>query len=245
MAHPYVILIPARYGSTRLPGKMLLRETGKYLVQHTHERALAAPGGPRVVVLTDDVRVEAAVRSYGGEVLRTRADHASGTDRCAEAAARLAEPIVVNLQGDEPLIEPADLLRLAQAVAGDGADLATLAHPFAREQDMVPPQVVKALRQKDGLAADFRRSVPTQAERRGFEVLHHLGVYAFRRERLAAFAALPPSPRELTERLEQLRALENGWQVRVLTSARPGFGIDTREDYERLVALLVPGGFER
>ncbi len=245
MAHGYAILIPARYGSTRLPGKMLLRETGKYLVQHTHERALAAPGHPRVLVLTDDARVEAAVRSYGGEVLRTRAEHVSGTDRCAEAAARLSEPVVVNLQGDEPLIEPADLGRLAEAVAGDAADLATLATPFAREADMVPPQVVKALRGPDGLAVDFRRSVPPPAERRRAEVLHHVGVYAFRRQRLLDFAALPPSPREVAERLEQLRALEQGWRIRVLTASRPGFGIDTREDYERLVALLVPGGHER
>jgi 3-deoxy-manno-octulosonate cytidylyltransferase (CMP-KDO synthetase) len=239
MAHPYVVLIPARYGSTRLPGKMLLRETGKYLVQHTHERALAAPGGPRVVVLTDDARVEAAVRSYGGEVLRTRADHPSGTDRCAEAAARFDEPVVVNLQGDEPLIDPGDLFRLAQAVATDGADLSTLAFPFRSEADMVPPQFVKALRRADGSAADFRRSVPTPPERRHVEVLHHLGVYGFRRERLLAFAALPPSPRELAERLEQLRALENGWRVRILTAAHPGFGIDTREDYVRFVGYFA------
>jgi 3-deoxy-manno-octulosonate cytidylyltransferase (CMP-KDO synthetase) len=245
MAQPYAVLVPARYGSTRLPGKMLLRETGKYLVQHTHERALAAPGRPRVLVLTDDGRVEAAVRSFGGEVLRTRADHASGTDRCAEAAARLTEPVVVNLQGDEPLIEPQDLFRLAQAVSTDEADLATLAYPFQHESDMVPPQVVKALRRADGLAADFRRSVPTPAERHGVDVLHHVGVYAFRRERLLDFAALPPSPREVSERLEQLRALENGWRVRVLTASRPGFGIDTREDYERFVAMWVPGGHER
>lgn len=245
MARPYAILIPARYGSTRLPGKMLLRETGKYLVQHAHERALQAPGGPRVLVLTDDPRVEAAVRSYGGEVLRTRADHASGTDRCAEAARRLDEPIVVNLQGDEPLIDAGDLARLAQCVAADEADLATLGYPFAAEADMVPPQVVKALRRPDGLAADFRRSAPSPAERRQAEVLHHVGVYAFRRERLLDFAALPPSPREVAERLEQLRALENGWRVRVLTASRPGFGIDTREDYERLVAHFVPGGHER
>lgn len=245
MAHGYAILIPARYGSTRLPGKMLLRETGKYLVQHTHERALAAPGNPRVLVLTDDPRVEAAVRSYGGEVLRTRSDHASGTDRCAEAAAQLSEPVVVNLQGDEPLIEPCDLERLARAVAGDDADLSTLAYPFRREADMVAPQVVKALRGRDGLAVDFRRTVPSPAERQRLDVLHHVGVYAFRREQLLAFSALPPSPREMSERLEQLRALEQGWRIRVLTASRPGFGIDTREDYERLVGLLVPGGNER
>jgi 3-deoxy-D-manno-octulosonate cytidylyltransferase len=240
MAQPYAILIPARYGSTRLPGKMLLRETGKYLVQHTHEQALAAPGRPRVLVLTDDHRVETAVRSYGGEVLRTRPEHLSGTDRCAEAASRIDEPIVVNLQGDEPLIEARDLARLAQAVDEGGCDLATLAYPFPNEQAMTPPQFVKALRRPDGLAADFRRSVPTVAERQGVDVLHHVGVYAFRRERLADFAALPPSPRETTERLEQLRALENGWRVRVLTASRPGFGIDTREDYERFLEMTLP-----
>jgi 3-deoxy-manno-octulosonate cytidylyltransferase (CMP-KDO synthetase) len=185
------------------------------------------------------------VRSFGGEVLRTRADHASGTDRCAEAALHLAEPVVVNLQGDEPLIDPQDLFRLAQAVKGDEADLATLGYPFHNAADMVPPQVVKAMRAADGIAADFRRSVPPPAEREGVDVLHHVGVYAFRRERLLAFAAMPPSPRELSERLEQLRALENGWRVRVLTASRPGFGIDTREDYERFVSMWVPGGHER
>jgi 3-deoxy-manno-octulosonate cytidylyltransferase (CMP-KDO synthetase) len=226
---------------------MLLRETGKYLVQHTHEQALQAPGRPRVVVLTDDARVEAAVRSYGGEVRRTRPEHASGTDRCAEAAADLAEPVIVNLQGDEPLIDPGDLSRLAAAVAGDAADIATLAYPFPDEAAMRPPQVVKALVGDDGLAADFRRTVPAAAEREAAAplhqaVLHHVGVYAFRRERLLAFTRLEPSPRELAERLEQLRALENGWRVRVLTAARPGFGIDTREDYERFVERHVRGG---
>lgn len=245
MPRPYAILIPARYGSTRLPGKMLLRETGRYLVQHTHEQALKAPGTPRVLVLTDDARVEAAVRSYGGEVLRTRVEHGSGTDRCAEAVQGLDEQVLVNLQGDEPLIDPEDLARLAAAVAGDSADIATLAYPFATEADMRPPQVVKALRRPDGLAADFRRSVPLLAELSGLEVLQHLGVYAFRRERLLAFSRLPPSPREVNERLEQLRALENGWRVRVLTARQPGCGIDTREDYERFVMRHVHGGHER
>jgi 3-deoxy-manno-octulosonate cytidylyltransferase (CMP-KDO synthetase) len=244
MPRPYAILIPARYGSTRLPGKMLLRETGKYLVQHTHEQALAAPGSPRVLVLTDDARVEAAVRSYGGEVLRTRAEHVSGTDRCAEAARRIEEPVVVNLQGDEPLLAPEDLYRLAVAVAREPWDLATLGSRFGRPEDMLPAQVVKVLRGSDGRAVDFRRSVPTAGERLGLEVLHHVGVYAFRRERLLEFAAMPPSPREVAERLEQLRALEAGWTVGVLDATRPGFGIDTREDYERFLARMQPGGRE-
>jgi 3-deoxy-manno-octulosonate cytidylyltransferase (CMP-KDO synthetase) len=237
----YAVLIPARYASTRLPGKVLLRESGKYLVQHVHERALAAAGSPRVIVLTDDDRVEAAVRSFGGEAMRTRADHASGTDRCAEAARRIEEPVVVNLQGDEPLIDPSDLARLAEAAAGRGVDVATLGHPFARREDEADPHSVKALRGRDGFAVDFRRASPSDAERRGVDVLHHLGVYAFRRARLLDFAAMPPSPRERAERLEQLRALESGWRIRVLDAAGPGSGVDTREDYDEFLRALRAG----
>ena len=237
-ARAYAVLIPARYGSTRLPGKMLLRESGKFLVQHVHERALLAPGSPRVLVLTDDARVEAAVVSYGGEVMRTRADHASGTDRCAEAASRLTEPVVVNLQGDEPLLEPRDLARLATAAAEPGVDIATLAYPFASRKDEADPHSVKAMRGRDGFAVDFRRAPPSEAERRGLAVLHHGGVYAFRRERLLDFTALKPTARERSERLEQLRALGHGWRIKVLDASRPAFGVDTREDYDEFLRLL-------
>jgi 3-deoxy-D-manno-octulosonate cytidylyltransferase len=234
----YAILIPARYASTRLEGKVLLRESGKYLVQHVHERALAAPGSPRVIVLTDDDRIEAAVRSYGGEVRRTRPDHASGTDRCAEVAADLDVDVVVNLQGDEPLIEPADLARVARAAAEEGVDLATLAHPFADAAHEADPNAVKAVVEPDGTARDFCRVVPDARARAGARVLHHLGIYAFPRPRLLAFAALPPTERERARRLEQMRALDAGWRVVVLESARPALGIDTREDYEAFLAAL-------
>jgi len=237
---PYAVLVPARYASTRLPGKVLLRESGKFLVQHVVERAREAPGRPRVVVLTDDDRVEAAVRSFGGEVLRTRPDHASGTDRCAEAAAAVEAKVLVNLQADEPLVEPADLDRLAEAAASEDTDLATLAHPFASEAARADPHAVKACVGSDGFAVDFRRTVP--APRAGVEVLHHLGLYAWRRARLLAFAAMPPSPREREERLEQLRALEAGWRIRVLVSARPAFGVDTRADYDAFLQEIGRGG---
>jgi 3-deoxy-manno-octulosonate cytidylyltransferase (CMP-KDO synthetase) len=243
-APPFLVLIPARYGSTRLEAKALLKESGKFLVQHVQERALAAPGGPRVVVLTDDDRVVAAVRSYGGEVLLTSPDHASGTDRCAEAAQRLlgkdAEgPVVVNLQGDEPLFEPADLPALARAAADPGADLATCSHPFASPEAVRSPHAVKVYVDARGFALDFRRTDPGEAGRKAEglpDPLHHVGVYAYRPERLATFSrTLPPSPRERAERLEQLRALEGGWRIRVVPATRAAFGIDTRADYDRFL----------
>jgi 3-deoxy-manno-octulosonate cytidylyltransferase (CMP-KDO synthetase) len=232
---PYAILIPARYASTRLPGKMLLAESGKYLVQHVYERASEAPGSPRVIVLTDDDRIEEAVRSFGGTVWRSRGRHESGSDRCAEAAERLEEPVVVDLQGDEPLFEPADLAALAAAVDA-GADIATLAHPFARAADAEDPDAVKALRDPQGWAVDFARRPPADA--RGLQVLHHVGIYAFARGRLLEFAALPPSAREQAERLEQLRAVDHGWRIRVLDASAPAFGVDTRADYERFLAAI-------
>jgi 3-deoxy-manno-octulosonate cytidylyltransferase (CMP-KDO synthetase) len=241
----YAILIPARYASRRLAGKALLRESGKYLVQHVHERALRAPGAPRVLVLTDDERVEAAVRSYGGDVLRTRADHASGTDRCAEAAGGLDVPVVVNLQGDEPFFAPPDLAALAEAAARSDVDLATLGHPFPETADLADPHAVKALVDAWGRAWDFCREAPDTRRLAGpppLEILHHVGIYAFRRERLLDFAALPPSPREQAERLEQLRALENGWHVEVLRASAPAFGVDTRADYDAFLRRLEEGG---
>ena len=234
----YAILIPARYGSTRLEGKVLLRESGKYLVQHVQERAAQAAGVERVIVLTDDDRVEAAVRSYGGEVLRTRPDHVSGTDRCAEAAASLDVDVVLNLQADEPLIEPADLAHLAAAVGEGGADLATLGHPFLDPAHEADANAVKALVGPDAVALDFFRPAPTEAQRQRGRILHHLGIYAFQRPRLLEFAAMPPSPREREERLEQLRALEAGWRIAVLDASRPALGIDTRADYEAFLEAI-------
>lgn len=237
----YAVLIPARHGSTRLPGKVLLDRSGKFLVQHVVERALEAPGNPRVVVLTDDDRVEAAVRSFGGEVLGTSPDHPSGTDRCAEAAGVVEADVFVNLQADEPLVDPGDLGLLAEAAAAKDTDLATLGHPFTDERALADPNAVKAIVGPDGFALDFRREVARRAVPAGAEVLHHLGIYAWRRDRLLAFAALPPSPRERAERLEQLRAVEDGWRIRVLVARRPAFGIDTPEDYEAFLREIGRG----
>jgi 3-deoxy-manno-octulosonate cytidylyltransferase (CMP-KDO synthetase) len=232
----YAVLIPARLASTRLPGKVLLRESGHYLVEHVYGRACAAPGDPRVLVLTDDDRVEAAVRSFGGEVIRTRSDHASGTDRCAEAAADLREGVVVNVQADEPLFAPTDLAALAAAAAAD-ADIATLGWPFPGTAALEDENAVKVIIDRDAWALDFTRD-GDRAQTAGGRILHHVGLYAFRRERLLAFAALPATARERSERLEQLRALESGWRIRVLPASAPAFGVDTRADYERFLALV-------
>lgn len=237
----FAVLIPARYDSTRLPGKVLLAESGKPLIQHVVERALAAPGDPQVLVLTDDDRVRDAVTAFGGAVRMTRADHASGTDRCAEGAQELDVDVVVNLQGDEPLIEPRDLTALAVAVAEEGADIATMGHPFSGPAQRADENAVKAMRDAGGWAVAFQRADPSAARLAELgqpEVLHHLGLYAFRRERLLAFPELPRTPGEQRERLEQLRALEHGWRIRVLDASQPAFGVDTREDYEAFLRAL-------
>jgi 3-deoxy-manno-octulosonate cytidylyltransferase (CMP-KDO synthetase) len=246
-AASYAILIPARFASERLPGKVLLRESGRPLVQHVVERAWSAPGSPRVIVLTDDERVEEAVRAFGGEVLRTSPSHASGTDRCAEAARALAQEVLVDVQGDEPLFEPRDLARLARAVAEEGADIATLGWPFADRAQAADLHAVKAVRDAAGWALGFcRRLEDAEALAAGgrppHEILHHVGIYAFRRGRLLAFPDLPRSAREAAERLEQLRALEQGWRIRVLDASAPAFGVDTRADYEAFLRRLREQG---
>jgi 3-deoxy-manno-octulosonate cytidylyltransferase (CMP-KDO synthetase) len=240
-----VIVIPARYASSRLPGKPLLRETGKYLIQHVYERACEARNIEQVVVATDDARIANAVLSFGGRVTMTRADHPSGTDRVAEVAARLEADLIVNVQGDEPLIEPRSLELLADMLRQDAeADLATLAVPFRSEEDWRNPHCVKAVCDDAGRALYFSRSpVPYVREgkpdfaARPARFLHHLGLYAYRRDFLLRLAKLPPSPLEQLEKLEQLRVLSAGRKIRVGVVEQAGVGVDTPEDYARFVAL--------
>jgi 3-deoxy-manno-octulosonate cytidylyltransferase (CMP-KDO synthetase) len=209
------VVIPARFASTRLPGKPLLRETGKYLIQHVYERA-AESGAAQVIVATDDERIVAAVRSFGGVSAMTRADHPSGTDRVAELAAGLDADVVVNLQGDEPQFDPAGVMRLANLLAG-GADVATLAAPIRDEATYRSPNAVKVVCDDHGRALLFSRS-PVPFVREGEpefaaeppRFLLHVGVYAFRRDALLRLAGLPPHWLEQTEKLEQLRWLAHG-----------------------------------
>ena len=211
------------------------------LIQCVYDRAREIPGADGVLVLTDSHRVEDAVRDFGGAVMLTRADHQSGTDRCAEAAESLGVDVVVNLQGDEPLFEPSDIAALAAAAAEEGADMATLGHPFANDAQRASEHAVKVLVDDHGFAIGFQRAWPDEARCLALEtvhVWHHLGVYAFRRPRLLAFPDLPPTEAERAERLEQLRAVGAGWGIRVLEASEPAFGVDTQEDLDALRARL-------
>ncbi|MBO0698164.1 MAG: 3-deoxy-manno-octulosonate cytidylyltransferase [Zavarzinella sp.] len=238
------IIIPARYASMRLPGKALLRGTGKYLVQHVYEQATRVRGVEQVLVATDDPRIQAAVTSFGGRAVMTRADHPSGTDRVAEVARSLDVDAVINLQGDEPLIQPESLELLARLLRdGPDAEMATLAIPIRSEEVYRSPNCVKVVCAADGRALYFSRSpIPFVRDAQpNFAsqpptFLHHLGLYAYRRDALLAFPSLRPHPLEQLEKLEQLRALGHGWTIRVGVVAHAGRGVDTPADYESFVA---------
>jgi 3-deoxy-manno-octulosonate cytidylyltransferase (CMP-KDO synthetase) len=243
-AVPTAAIIPARYGSKRFPGKALARETGKYLVQHVYEQVARAKRCQRVLVATDDQRILDAVRSFGGGALMTSRDHPSGTDRIAEAARTLPDDfdLILNVQGDEPQIEPEALDRLiALLQARSDCNMATLACPFTRTEDVLRPDRVKVVLDGRGCAMFFSRSVipyPRQEAGRPSDPrrwLLHLGVYAYRRPFLERFTAWPPTPLELTEELEQLRPLEHGERIAVAVIERASIGVDTPEDYAAFV----------
>jgi len=237
-----VIVIPARYASSRLPGKPLLRETGKYLIEHVYERACQSKADA-VIVATDDRRILDAVRGFGGRVVMTRDDHPSGTDRIAEVARGLDAEIVVNLQGDEPLIEPPALDLLPDLLRRDTeAEVATLAAPIASMDQYLDPNCVKVVCESRGRALYFSRSpIPFLREgqpdfaRRPALFLQHLGLYAYRRDFLLKFARLPVEPLEECERLEQLRVLGVGKAISVGIVEHAGRGVDTPADYQRFV----------
>jgi 3-deoxy-manno-octulosonate cytidylyltransferase (CMP-KDO synthetase) len=240
-----VAVIPARFASTRLPGKPLLAETGRPLIRHVVEAARRSCRLDRVIVATDDARIAAAVTGFGGEVAMTRADHPSGTDRVAEVAAALPEArIVVNLQGDEPEISAAALDRVVALLEDDpAAPMATLCTPIRSEEVYRDPACVKVVLSGAGRALYFSRS-PIPHHRDGPPdptagvplAFLHLGLYAYRRDFLLGLANLPPSPLERAEKLEQLRVLEAGVPIAVGIMEEPSIGIDTPEDYRRFVA---------
>ncbi len=247
------IVIPARYGSHRLPGKPLLRQTGKYLIQHVHERARAARRAGQVIVATDDPRIVAAVEGFGGTAVLTRRDHASGTDRVAEVAQQLDADVVVNLQGDEPLIDPAALDLLPDLLRRDpGADMATLAVPIASAEQWHDPNCVKVVCDAAGRALYFSRSpIPYVRDgqpdfaARPARFLQHLGLYAYRRAFLLQLARLPPHPLEEVEKLEQLRVLALGQRIHVGVVPHAARGVDTFEDYQHFVRTYRQEGLVR
>lgn len=235
-------IIPARFASTRLEGKPLADICGKTMIQRVYERAMAAKLSD-VVVATDDERILRAVMSFGGKAVMTSAAHASGTDRVAEAASQIKADIIVNLQGDEPLIDPA-LIEAAVAPVRDtpGVDMATLKTPIVHEEEYLDPNAVKVVTDSDGFALYFSRS-PVPFCRNGFSGLpclpyKHIGLYVFRREFLFEFTRMKPTPLELSESLEQLRALENGRRIKVVEVRYNPVSVDTPEDLERVRQII-------
>jgi 3-deoxy-manno-octulosonate cytidylyltransferase (CMP-KDO synthetase) len=239
-----VAVIPARFASTRLPGKPLLAETGRPLIQHVVDAARRATRLTRVIVATDDPRIAEAVARFGGEAVLTRADHPSGTDRVAEVAAALPDAaIIVNLQGDEPEVSGDTLDQVVRLLEDDPeAPMATLATPIHDIETYHDPSCVKVVSSRQGRALYFSRSpIPHHRdglpEDRGTPLGYlHLGLYAYRRDFLLRLAALPPSPLESAEKLEQLRVLESGQPIALGIVDEPSVGIDTPEDYRRFVA---------
>ena len=235
-----IVAIPARYASTRLPGKPLLRETGKFLIQHVYEQASRASCADRVLVATDDSRIFEAVQSFGGEVRMTSPEHQSGTDRVAEAVYELPADIVVNVQGDEPDISPAVIDLVANSLLEDPSiPMATLGKRLSDPDEQADPNLVKVVIDRSGKALYFSRApIPYHRDRPPSETsfLKHIGLYAYRRGFLHRFVQFPPSPLEQIERLEQLRALENGFAIKVAITEHDCIGVDTPEDYAKFVA---------
>lgn len=249
------VAIPARHASTRLPGKPLALLAGMPMVLHVHRLALQS-GAVEVVIATDDERIRARCAAAGADVEMTAPDHATGTDRIAEVAARRGwadDSIVVNLQGDEPLMPPALIGQAAALLAGNSsAAIATLATPVASLADYLDPNVVKVTARPDGQALYFSRA-PIPWDRDGAvaglasqtshrNARRHLGIYAYRVSALRRLAATPASPLELRERLEQLRALQSGLVIVVADAIEPpGPGVDTAEDLARVEKLMTAG----
>ncbi len=239
---PVLAVIPARYGSTRFPGKPLASDTGKPMIVHVVEAARAARRVTRVLVATDDPRILDAVLAAGHEAVMTRTDHPNGTSRIAEVVAGLPEEdsrIVVNVQGDEPDIEPRVIDELIEGLAADPeAPMATLASDFAPDEDPRDPNIVKLVVSQRGRALYFSRSLIPFPRRDGTNPppLKHPGLYAYRRDFLLRYVALRATPAEQSEQLEQLRALEHGYAIAVVRTVVRHHGIDTPEQYRAFVA---------
>jgi 3-deoxy-manno-octulosonate cytidylyltransferase (CMP-KDO synthetase) len=242
---PALGIIPARYASTRLPGKSLIPLCGKPLIQWVYERARLARRLRAVLVATDDERIARAVRGFGGEAVMTRADHPSGTDRIAEAAHGRDADVIVNIQGDEPLIDPALVDQVADVLMADTRwDMATAATPIRRAADLDNPAVVKVVWGEDGRALYFSRSVIPHVRDAGVRAAHwrHVGLYGYRRAFLEKLVAAPPCELELAEKLEQLRALHLGGRIKVLATEHEGLGVDTPDDVPKAEAALRRAG---
>ena len=240
-------VLPARWASTRFPGKPLHAIAGKPLIQHVWERCRQCSMLDEIVVATDDARIMEAVFAFGGTAVLTAADHLTGTDRIAEAVRAAPHAThIINIQGDEPLIDPALIDQLATAIINEpGLDMATAANSLdSGDPAISDPNIVKVVTTLDGRALYFSRS-PLPYFRNsvaGLPVLRHKGIYAYRREFLERFVSWPPSPLELAESLEQLRALEHGAAIKVLLTADNSPGVDTPQQARAVELILEQGG---
>jgi 3-deoxy-manno-octulosonate cytidylyltransferase (CMP-KDO synthetase) len=236
-----VACIPARYGSTRFPGKVLAKDTGKFLIQHTYEQACLAKLPEKVIIAADDQRIANAAQSFGAECILTSPDHKSGTDRIAEAVADIDVEIVINIQADEPEISPENIDFPAQLMPDyPDAQMATLAADFQTPEQIADPNLVKVITDAGAKAIYFSRSViPYDRENQGAgpvtNYLRHVGTYAYRKEFLLKITALPQSRLEKIEKLEQLRPIENGFDILVGKVRHTSDGIDTPKQYAQFV----------
>jgi len=239
-----VAVIPARYDSQRFPGKVIADIGGDPLIQWVYERAARARRVDRAYVATDSDRVEETCRSFTDNVWLSKAPHASGTDRVAEVAREVQAEIFVNVQTDEPMMDPDLVDALIDLVGGEGLDFASAVAPIHEMRDFLDPNVVKVVCDARGDALYFSRApipwprgarlVPDAPWPAGLQAYKHIGIYAYRRDALLALAALPRSAPEVTESLEQLRVLDQGWKMRILEWDYKGIGVDTESDLERL-----------
>ncbi len=253
-----VVCIPARYDSSRFPGKVLAKDTGKYLIQHTYEQARKARLPENVLIAADDERIVAAAEAFGAVCVLTRVDHQSGTDRIAEAVHDVPADIIVNVQGDEPNIDPAHIDQLAELlIENPDVPMATLATPLQRSEQVADPNIVKVVvsslvagrssldngnrtDSRSARAIYFSRSaIPYDRDHKGIgpaqQYLRHIGIYAYRKDFLLKLTTLPQSPLEKLEKLEQLRVLENGFAILVGIVADTSEGIDTPQQYAAFV----------
>jgi len=240
-----IVVIPSRWASSRLPGKPLADIGGVTMVERVYRRAAAAKGVSGVLVATDDDRIATAVARFGGSCVMTRPDHASGTDRIAEVARGLSCDLVVNVQGDEPALDPAAIEAAAAPLQADGSlVMGTLGTALDPAADLPNPNAVKVLVDQHGFALYFSRA-PVPFRREPGEVLasvmRHIGLYVYRREFLLTLASLPRTPLERLESLEQLRALEHGYRIKVVETPYTSVSVDTPEDLERVRRLAADG----
>ncbi len=248
-----LIVIPARYASTRFPGKPLVRIAGISLIERVYRLCSKVDAQAKVIVATDDHRIKKHVLGFGGKVMITRKDHPSGTDRVAEVARRFPCDIVINVQGDEPLLDPSVIRKLGDLMAENPSlSMATLCHAITDKKDYFDPNVVKVVIDRNGNALYFSRSpIPNTSKFRiskarssqftACSYLRHIGIYAYRKNFLLKYVRWPQSALEKMERLEQLRALERGIRIRVLETNYPAIGVDVPKDVAKVEKILLRG----